>query len=155
MLTQIFNKFDKYSDLKLFVILLFISIFLSILGAVISQYIGDIQLLHNQSEDFSKFKLLAFGVILAPVFETFLFYYLPFEFLNKYLKPEYLVVIVPFLFGLQHTYSVVYIIIGIIVGFIFAVYYLYLKHKQKNAFLGLTLLHAAANLVTISLSFLD
>ena len=154
MTEKIIKKLQKFSDIKIFVIFLLIGVSLSFLSGLMSE-VWDIKFIDTPSQQLGKITLLITGVIIAPLFETWLFYYLPFHFLKNRLKLKHIAILAALIFGVQHFYSVVYIIYGIAMGWAFAIYYLYYFNfnSEKKAFLLLSLLHAAINFTTIILSF--
>jgi len=155
-LDNIFNKFNQISKVKLHIFLQITFFITAIIFTYISVKIWDYQLIENEFKKMSQIKFFFVAVILAPLFETFVFTYLPFKLLSKKIKLEYVIFIASFLFGIQHFYSVVYIIFGIIAGFILNIYYSYLlKYNNKYAFLLVVLLHSVANLISTILEFLD
>jgi len=156
MINKIFNKFNQISKVKLHIFLQITFFITAIIFTYISVKIWDYQLIENEFKKMGQIKFFFVAVILAPLFETFVFTYLPFKLLSKKIKLEYVIFIASFLFGIQHFYSVVYIIFGIIAGFILNIYYSYLlKYNNKYAFLLVVLLHSVANLISTILEFLD
>ncbi len=88
------------------------------------------------------------AVIIAPLAETLLFQMLPFWVFRKaqyFCKHRFAVVALSgIIFGLQHYYSLLYMIITIFIGMILM--YGYTVKWRKHAFWNVTLMHALWNL---------
>jgi len=89
------------------------------------------------------------AIIIAPVVETFLFQYLPFKLMQnlKHLKRSFVLYIIAssILFGLEHWYSIRYIIFAFSVGLVLA-YTFYLYHMNLlKAFWTTALVHSIRN----------
>ncbi|WP_113651509.1 CPBP family intramembrane glutamic endopeptidase [Pedobacter namyangjuensis] len=88
-------------------------------------------------------------VVVAPILETIIFQYIVIETLTRFkIMPIICVFISGILFGMAHWYNLIYVVVLTIVGFIFAYYYLALRHQNPvNKLVLVTLLHALSNLI--------
>lgn len=93
----------------------------------------------------SKTEEFILVVIVAPIFETFIFQYLPNFYLRKY-NVCYTILISSFLFGLAHNYSYIYILYGFIVGLLFISAYVFSIKEKINPFLIICYTHFIYNL---------
>ena len=89
------------------------------------------------------------AVIIAPIFETFIFQYLVIEtLLNSKVKPIVCVAISASLFGASHWYNLVYVLVTTVVGLIFGFYYMALRHQNfANKLVLVGALHALSNTI--------
>jgi len=88
------------------------------------------------------------AVIAAPIIETLIFQYFVIEtLLNVKLAPLLCIIASALLFGISHYYNIAYVLVTTIVGFIFAYYYMALRHQHYfNKLILVTLLHVLSNL---------
>lgn len=82
-------------------------------------------------------------VLLAPLFETFLLQHLPFVWLEKRLRPAYIILLSSLVFSLLHHYNIGYMISAFFVGMLYSGAY-YLK-REANPFLSVFIIHAGYN----------
>tara|TARA_R110000744_G_scaffold297985_1_gene407682 strand:- start:53 stop:508 length:456 start_codon:yes stop_codon:yes gene_type:complete len=93
------------------------------------------------------------AVVLAPLYETFIFQYIPIKIIG-YIKIKkkiysYAIAILAsgLLFGIVHAKNPIYAIFGFIVGCIFAyMFILFSIRKDFNPFLAVVILHGTVNL---------
>jgi Type II CAAX prenyl endopeptidase Rce1-like len=110
--------------------------------------------LTNPIELKSKYEQFLLGVILAPIFETWLLQYLPNLLLIKLkVNNKYLLILLPaILFGTLHIgYSLIYGICMVIFGIIINYFYLKSKQVSKKYFWLTVMLHAMYNMLGILL----
>tara|TARA_R110002126_G_scaffold254831_2_gene397932 strand:- start:252 stop:707 length:456 start_codon:yes stop_codon:yes gene_type:complete len=93
------------------------------------------------------------AVVLAPIYETFIFQYIPIKIIGfiKIKKKIYSYAIAilasGLLFGIVHAKNPIYAIFGFIVGCIFAyMFILFSIRKDFNPFLAVVILHGTVNL---------
>jgi membrane protease YdiL (CAAX protease family) len=92
--------------------------------------------------------------ILAPIFETLIFQTAIIEIVYIIRKiKKYRIFIACFasttLFGLEHTFSVAYFILGLIIGLYLSIFYIYSKKKGINPTLSVLLVHASWNIFAL------
>lgn len=94
------------------------------------------------------------GVILAPILETGLFQALPIYILRKKFKfkPIPIISISAFLFGSTHWYSIRYMVLTFLIGFIFAYGYFVRRREEGHPFVLITLVHSLRNFVAFCVS---
>ena len=115
--------------------------------AVIANYFNP-ELTESGFQSSSLLEELVAVVIVAPVLETIIFQFIIIEALLK-LKLETLpcIIISALLFGVSHWYNLAYVGVATVVGFVFAYYYLALRHQRNyNKLTLVILLHALSNL---------
>ncbi|MBF7092722.1 CPBP family intramembrane metalloprotease [Flavobacterium sp. ALJ2] len=83
-------------------------------------------------------------IIVGPFFETLLYQYAIIETANKKLTPFISCIISAFLFGLSHTYNVLYFVFAFITGFIFSTIY-YIGSITKRGIFYTFLAHSIYN----------
>ncbi|WP_443937437.1 CPBP family glutamic-type intramembrane protease [Pedobacter sp. MW01-1-1] len=115
--------------------------------AIIANYF-DAQLTSTNFHFSSLKEEFVIVVIVAPIIETLIFQYLIIEtLLSVKLAPLLCVVVSALLFGISHYYNLAYILVTTVVGFIFAYYYMALRHQHYlQKIVLVTLLHALSNL---------
>lgn len=82
-------------------------------------------------------------VLLAPLFETLLLQHLPFVWLEKRLRPAYIILLSSLVFSVLHHYNIGYMISAFFVGMLYSGAY-YLK-REANPFLSVFIIHAGYN----------
>lgn len=101
----------------------------------------------KQEESIGMFILLIF---IAPIIETWLAQSLPYTLLNKvkYLKERsYLILLISALFfGLNHFYSLFYMVYGFLMGLIFMYGYMARINTDKKTFYLIAISHSVMNL---------
>lgn len=115
--------------------------------AVIANYF-DADLTSTSFQFSSLHEEFIIAVIAAPILETLIFQYFILEtLLNLKLAPLLCVIASALLFGISHYYNLAYVLVTTVVGFIFAYYYMALRHQHSlNKLVFVTLLHALSNL---------
>ncbi|WP_394357295.1 CPBP family intramembrane glutamic endopeptidase [Dokdonia donghaensis] len=98
-------------------------------------------------------------VIISPIIETFLFQFLPLEFLKRILYRKFLILaICSFIFGIFHFFNDFLIqefIVTFILGWVFNNSYLVVQQKRQNAFLSVVLIHLGYNLFVFTIQFIN
>lgn len=82
-------------------------------------------------------------VLLAPLFETLLLQHFPFVWLEKRLRPAYIILLSSLVFSVLHHYNIGYMISAFFVGMLYSGAY-YLK-REANPFLSVFIIHAGYN----------
>jgi uncharacterized protein len=97
-----------------------------------------------------KITLFFLSVFIAPFFETWIAQSLPYSVLNrvKYFKERsYLILLISALiFGVNHFYSLFYIIYGFLMGLVFMYGYMERIQTDKQTFYLITITHSLVNL---------
>lgn len=98
-------------------------------------------------------------IVIVPIIETFIFQYGVFKILQafKFTRSKYVIYIFisALLFGLEHWYSIKYILFAFTAGIALAyTYYLYHKNAIK-AFWTTTLIHSLRNLTSLVIFYLS
>lgn len=108
------------------------------------------ELMDNFSSDFSLTEVFVLSIIIGPIIETFIFQFLIIEILYKFKLNYYLISLLSALaFGFSHSYNYFYILVMILLGWLYAIYYIYLKeNKKKFPFLVILSLHALSNIIS-------
>ena len=131
---------------------------LAILFSILFSYLLSLfglQLL-NPIDSHSFTDKIIVAVVLAPLFESWIFQYLPFFYLQKLYKEEtgifkwFYIVISTLLFSIQHYYSIWYIIAMIVPGILLAYSFLHFYALYKNLivpFWFIVIIHALVNLI--------
>ena len=90
-------------------------------------------------------------VFLAPLVETYLFQYLFFEHLSKYLKNSGVIIFLSaIVFGLGHTYNSGYIPYAFFSGLLYSVGYYY--RLNSHPYVNVFLIHSVYNLLALMLN---
>lgn len=93
-------------------------------------------------------------VVLAPLFETFLFQYMVFVLLSKMKiigNSSFLIIIISsLLFGISHWYSFAYVVMASFIGVVLMYAYLFYSSKPSKAFWSVVLIHALHNLIVFA-----
>ncbi|HYX06508.1 MAG TPA: CPBP family intramembrane glutamic endopeptidase [Bacteroidales bacterium] len=101
------------------------------------------------------FLIILFEVVMIPLFETFIFQFLLINMVKALAGRSrytfWLSVLIPsVLFGLSHSYSLLYIVAATLTGIIFSLtYYISTFLRKENGFLIVFLLHGLNNLLAI------
>ena len=94
-------------------------------------------------------------IILVPVVETFMYFYLPYVVLFFFLKNNKIILHIAFiissslLFSLDHKYHVSYFINSLVAGLLYSGLYLIYSRKEMNPFLCTLFLHSFYNLIVL------
>ena len=129
---------------KLIVLFVFVNLLLARSFSFLSRIFNKKEI----SEGFDGFSSISqeilFGIILAPIVETFIFQFLIIETLKNKLAPLYVCFVSALIFGLTHSYNLFYFLFGLFGGLTFA--YLYYLGKSKiRGFLLVLITHALYN----------
>lgn len=104
----------------------------------------------NTSNDFNEYSIMSkfmIIVLIALPIETYIFQYIPINYLSKITANNYLIITLPsLLFSLVHIYHLVYALMALFGGFILNFYYLKCKKHKVNAYAYTTILHMLYNL---------
>ncbi|MDP1845004.1 MAG: CPBP family glutamic-type intramembrane protease [Sediminibacterium sp.] len=108
------------------------------------------------SEFQNIFEELFVVVLFAPIIETYLIQHLVIINVLKYSKGNFLfaLLVSAIVFGLAHTYSIIYIIKTFISGLIFGILYLTMRKNSNKAILFVTFTHSAYNLFAVTVNHL-
>ena len=142
------SSFPKKILIKSFFLTSLIVILLNIIISFIFDKITTIYDLEFKSDSLtfeSKKEEFILVVVIAPILETFLFQYLPYLYLKKY-NTIYTIILSSILFGLSHSYSIIYIIYGLTVGMLFISAFFYSIKKYLQPFWLVAFCHFIYNL---------
>ncbi|WP_409012631.1 type II CAAX prenyl endopeptidase Rce1 family protein [Dyadobacter sp. 3J3] len=143
---------------KLIILIVSIFVFIGLRKSttiLISQFVKLNFTNPNVQEDLNIYYKVLGVVFFAPIFETFVFFYLPFTFLLFCFKNITMSFILTFIifsaasFGVIHNYNISYLFNAIIAGALYAAFYLLFYKQNMSAFWSTVLLHAAYNSVTL------
>ncbi|UUC46415.1 CPBP family intramembrane glutamic endopeptidase [Flavobacterium cerinum] len=157
ILNRIYRFHKTLSKAKLFItafgVLYFITTLISVIGNFIQEDAYQIEALEGKSLILVFFLL----VVVAPVVETFIFQYGIIELCllvrSKYNK-QIALFVSALLFGLSHSYNIIYIVFATIMGVSLAFYYLcFRKYETKYAILAVMILHALLNGITFFFNY--
>lgn len=148
------NKLRKLSHVRY--ILLFaagVIVFQFLFGLVVLaiEHVFDMQVVINST--FSRhgfwYKLLV-GCLLGPLFETYVFQHLPYQYLkSKRVNTIIIVIVSSILFGIVHYYSWVYVLRAALVGVIFISAYILKPASTSSALVTVSIIHALNNLFVL------
>jgi len=98
-------------------------------------------------------------VIIAPFLETLIFQTSVFYILNKFSFFKNRVVIIILIsamaFGMAHSYSTIYILLGFVMGLVLAYAYHIYMQKKASSYKVVTLIHSIRNLLAFLLAFVE
>ncbi|WP_376779800.1 CPBP family glutamic-type intramembrane protease [Chryseobacterium flavum] len=140
--------------MKKLIIFFLISFALALLNGYFFNYINDTYLHfdvnYNKYQNISKNELNFISVFIAPFLETFIFQYLPYLILTKWIKIRntvFCIIIMSIIFSSMHYYNWLYIIMTFFGGIILNNLYIYYsKHSCKYSFILTVLFHSLFNL---------
>jgi len=141
-----------------------IFIFLVVILIIIALYslllnLAKIQLDNSLINNITDYKTKAFAVlILFPLLETLIFYTLIIKVVraikNSFLKKlngrlvfKVSLIIAAVLFGLNHSFSWLYIVYSFLIGVVFSIQYWYVYYRRKDAFIIISITHSLVNLM--------
>ncbi len=127
--------------IKLLIAYLFSLVALEYLGKSILRDIPDL------GTNTQRFITLVF---FAPLVETYLFQYLFFEHLSRYLKNSVIILLSAIAFGLGHTYYSGYILYAFFSGLLYSVGYYY--RLNSHPYVIVFLIHSVYNLLALLLN---
>ena len=119
-----------------------------------------ISLLSNERPEvpfpnYGKLFLFFVAVLVSPFIETILFQALPLIIIKKLVKHKYkLWVYLSFsalIFMLFHPYSITYIIVTLVIGFIFAFFYYVATFRKEPAIILISIIHGIYNMIVFVL----
>lgn len=105
-------------------------------------------------------KLLIVSVFI-PLFETFLYFYLPYVILKYFFeKKENIIYPIFFivstcLFSLDHRYNISYLINALVAGALYSIFYIIYLKKNMNPFWCIMLLHSFYNLFVLANEYMN
>jgi len=146
----ILNINIKYYFLIIFSLLLLPSLILTLFHIDLSN--ENVELIEQVD---NVFLIILFEVVMIPLFETFIFQFLLINMVKALAGRSrytfWLSVLIPsVLFGLSHSYSLLYIVAATLTGIIFSLtYYISTFLRKENGFLIVFLLHGLNNLLAI------
>ncbi|MBB6331709.1 membrane protease YdiL (CAAX protease family) [Chryseobacterium sediminis] len=140
--------------MKKTVIFFIISFALALLNGYFFNYINDVyfhfDVNQNKHTNISKDELNFLALFIAPFLETFLFQYLPFLILSKWIKLNnkvFCIIIMSIIFASMHYYNWLYIVMTFFGGIILNNLYIYYnKHVHTYSFILTVLFHSLFNL---------
>lgn len=156
---EILHRIKRGVKAPLFFIIVFVDLcYTLIVSWVINEYNPDLIDVIPSEGPYVDFFL---QVIAGPLLETFLFQFLVIELLLWLCKKKGIIrkngIIIwtsAVLFGLTHYYNLVYIVIIIFPGLLYASYYLFLKLEQREfPFVKIFMVHAVANFVAFLIDY--
>lgn len=151
----IFNSiFPNKTTMKKLILFFLISFVLAVLNGYFFNYINDTYLHfdvnYNKSQNISKNELNFIAIFIAPLIETFIFQYLPYLILSKWIRLDnkaFCILIMSTIFASMHYYNWLYIVMTFFGGIILNNFYIYYhKHIPKYSFVLTVLFHALFNL---------
>lgn len=143
MISSFYKWTVRQSILKIITLFYLTDLSISILFSLFYSSSNSIE--YKFSNKFEEFFLV---VLIAPVIETYLFQHLIIKFLEKKISSTiYILLICSLVFGLMHTYNIVYFFKACISGFLYSLLYLIIKqYKNKNPILYVVICHSIYNL---------
>ncbi|TZF99976.1 CPBP family intramembrane metalloprotease (plasmid) [Chryseobacterium panacisoli] len=140
--------------MKKTVIFFIISFALALLNGYFFNYINDVyfhfDVNQNKHTNISKDELNFIAIFIAPFLETFLFQYLPYLILSKWIKlnnKAFCIIIMSIIFASMHYYNWLYIVMTFFGGIILNNLYIYYnKYVHTYSFILTVLFHALFNL---------
>jgi uncharacterized protein len=138
----------KQNQKKTFVFLFALAILNGYSFNFLNSVFNNSEFQSNQLSSFSPIYQFFILIVFGPLFETFVFQYLPNVCLHKMKisDPLALVILPSLLFGLAHYYSLMYIAMTFFAGLILNSVYIYYEQKSANHFLITALFHSLYNL---------
>lgn len=158
---MILKKIEEYflqcSDKKSIVIFVISTFLITLIVRLITNITFNIEETTNVLNNYESIVVfIIFGVMIAPIIETFLFQSLFFEFRTE--KNHYFIIMLSsFIFALLHFFSYKSIVplIGIFYsGLIFNFAYYIYTIKNSSPFWKVVIIHGSLNLISGSLAFL-
>ncbi|WP_209332976.1 CPBP family glutamic-type intramembrane protease [Lunatimonas salinarum] len=153
-LDKLVFKYRYESNIKMLTYMVLIDFaFSSILSFLVINIIDDKAFDADFLEETSQGAIFISYVVLGPIIETFIYQFLIIEAIllmkNKINIPNIVPISVSALaFGISHNYNVLYIISMILIGILYATYYLIAKYNTNmKAYLSVLLVHSFANLI--------
>lgn len=140
--------------MKRLIIFFLISFVLAVLNGYFFNYINDtyfhFDVNYNKSQNISKNELNFIAIFIAPFMETFLFQYLPYLILSKWIRLSnkvFCIIIMSAIFASMHYYHWLYIVMTFFGGIILNNLYIYYnKHAHSYSFILTVLFHSLFNL---------
>lgn len=140
--------------MKRLIIFFLISFVSAVLNGYFFNYINDtyfhFDVNYNKSQNISKNELNFIAIFIAPFLETFLFQYLPYLILSKWIRLSnkvFCIIIMSAIFASMHYYHWLYIVMTFFGGIILNNLYIYYnKHAHSYSFILTVLFHSLFNL---------
>lgn len=147
---MIFVNFSKEHNFKYFILFFFIVVIFGSTTSILTSYY-DPKLTSNPVNDSPIYEHVLLGLFLAPLFETLIFQYFIIEIMFRLkARPLQAVFISALLFGLSHPYNLIYVLVTIVFGFVYSLYYVLLRSQGGGyKFWLVALLHSSWNLVAL------
>ncbi|TXT28542.1 MAG: CAAX amino terminal protease [Chitinophagaceae bacterium] len=149
VINKFISRLEKISPIRLGIIFLFLEI--------INSYIFAFLFPDVKGSDFENIYEELFVVVLfAPLIETYLIQHLVIKNVLKYSNNNLLLALLlsAIVFGLAHTYSIIYVVKTFISGLIFGILYLTMRKNSEKAILYVAVTHAVFNLFAITINHL-
>lgn len=158
ILRRIYHFHNTLSKIRLFVTAFFVLYLLTILLSVIGNCLKEDALTIEFLEGKDPVWIFVLTVILAPVVETLIFQYgiieLCLKVRSRYAK-EMALIVSALVFGIEHGYNTIYMVIATIMGAALAFYYLlFKKYTTGFAAAAIMVLHALVNFIGFLLNHL-
>ncbi len=149
LLNNFINRLQLFHPIKLGIICFFIEILNSLIFAFVFPDVKGGEFVNIYEE------IIVAGLV-APLVETYFIQHLVIQNVLKYSKGNSLLawILSAIVFGLAHTYSVVYVAKTFVSGLIFGILYLTLAESTNKAFLYVAATHSAFNFFAISINHL-
>ncbi|WP_114819288.1 type II CAAX prenyl endopeptidase Rce1 family protein [Chryseobacterium sp. KLBC 52] len=140
--------------MKKLLLFFIISFSLALLNGYIFNFINDtyfhFDINQNRHNNISKEELNFIAIFIAPVLETFLFQYIPYLVLCKWMRIKnriLCIIIMSIIFASMHYYNGLYIVMTFFGGIILNNLYIYYnKHAHQYSFILTALFHGLFNL---------
>lgn len=155
---KIFKYLENLNNLKFIILLTIISFVSKIIFSSFSLLIfsifkkQDLALLQISDQgDYTGIAAIIIGGIIGPILETILNQWIPITILSKFIKNNYLVIILTsIIFALSHYPNIAFYLPSFILGVIFSWAWI-IKHKKstKESFLVVTAIHSLHNLFSL------
>lgn len=137
-------------------LLVFAFSILGLLESLFSSFLNTFFQLNSSGLNFeSKTELFIVVVVVAPLIETFIFQFLIFYLMSLLTKNKIAILLTSaLLFGLSHSYSLLYILSGCMGGLLLGYAYLIFQVRKKYSFWTVSVIHSLNNLYLFLIDYL-
>lgn len=159
LLTKLHTYLKNLSTIK-FIAMIVLFTYLIFIPLIPLFYLGEKYIGPMGGTDLGSSLLANFvsGSILAPILETLIFQYGSIEILNliPYFKGKNVIITIisALLFGIAHSYSLLYIFFGFTIGLLLAYSYIVYKKKNFSAFWVVFWIHCIRNTISTILLYI-
>lgn len=138
----------KEHNFKYFILFFFIVVLFGSISSILATYY-DPKLTAHPVNEFPIYEHVLLGLFLVPLLETLIFQYFIIELLFRLkVGPLLTILISAVLFGLSHSFNLIYILVTVVLGFVFSLYYSMLRSQGGGyKFWLVALLHSSWNLI--------